>query len=448
MEGGLRDRGTQQAGCIIRINGKVVTNGINKPPGVICTSPSTTFPTRKTTEKSLAQMARTTDVINLSCGAKRAYSHLESNSQGKGILSDTGLRLHNAPLSYSGGMFEFQFDRPEKCINIPRDFLPVTGTDEAIQKSAIRHAKSSAPEDVNDMFAFIKEVRAAVRRQVKAEICLQHGRDCKTAGIRYKNGFAGNKEEVFRAWTTCNPDKNMIKKMHTLLYRTFCSDEIEELTYFAYVSFGFWLDKDADGALLSHKNAGDLKAKKCSIRTMVRTTARDHVRGRYTRKSAIPHGIILTISQDEERELGRHKRKEMKTNHFDFRRFVKGWKSPKHLAYCSQLGYSIQPIPELEPVVNDSVDETSTAASSHSTNDGISELAALLERPKDNKKVNHLLQRMLLSSSSFILIFVVLQEPAHKRPKTGEVSQRHLHSSLVLISHVGFIKFQNLGHPT
>ena len=70
MEGGLRDRGTQQAGCIIRINGEVVTNAINEPPGVICASPSTTFPTRKTTEKSLAQMARTTDVINLSCGAK------------------------------------------------------------------------------------------------------------------------------------------------------------------------------------------------------------------------------------------------------------------------------------------------------------------------------------------------------------------------------------------
>lgn len=242
----------------------------------------------------------TTEAMKLSDGAKRAHEFLRRKSEGKGIISSDGHRRDPAPVGHHGGMFEFRFDRPANCVNIPRDLFPISGTKEAIRKSAIRHSASNKEEDVDDMAAFITEVRLAVRSKIKACVRLRHTQDIREAQIPYNGRTATSKEEVFKAWTSCNPDAEIIQKLHNLLYCTFPPSTIDFITYETYLHYGLWLDKDADGALLTHKQAGDNKAKKCSIRSLVVVVAREYVRGRYSRKTDIPHGLILTISKDDE----------------------------------------------------------------------------------------------------------------------------------------------------
>lgn len=97
------------------------------------------------------------------------------------------------------------------------------------------------------------------------------------------------------------------------------------------------------------------QGKACSIHHMVVTTAREHIRARYARKSLIPHGLKLTISKHNGDDPCEHKRlrssqlrKIREKTAFDYKRFVKGWKSPKHVAYCKENGFTIPSIPELE----------------------------------------------------------------------------------------------------
>lgn len=291
------------------------------------------------------EILRTSEAMRLSQAAQRAYDFFQRKSKGKGIISEDGIPCDPAPNVHLGNMFEFHFDRPRNCVNIPRDLFPISGTDEAIRKSAIRHAASNKEEDVADMAVFIKEVRLAMKNKIRACVKLELTRDIRRIKIPYNGRTATTKEEVFKAWTSCNPNREMIEKIHELLYQSFPAPTVNMITYETYLHYGLWLDKDADGAMLTHKQAGGLKAKKCSIHNLVVVVAREFTRSRYSRKSDIPHGIILTISRDEQRvSLGRRKG----TGAFDFRRFVKGWKSLKHIRYCEDRQYTIPSIPELD----------------------------------------------------------------------------------------------------
>ena len=258
------------------------------------------------------------------------------------------MRLYPHPRSYNRPKFEFNFDRPELCVIIPRDFFPEVGTDSSIRMCAIRHAESQDERHVEDMFCLIKELRCEIREVIKMKMRWHFTTHIKLAKIPYNNRCAQTKEEVFKAWVTCNPDRFLIQQFHTLLYQSFSSQVYDSFVYDIYLDFGLWLDKGADGALLTNKNAGDHKARTCSIRRMVVMMCRDYVRGRFCRKSLIPHGIILTISRDENRSsLGRRKRKKANSE-FEFKRFVKGWRSPKHLLYCKENNFTIPSIPKLE----------------------------------------------------------------------------------------------------
>ncbi len=302
--------------------------------------PSTANQTRK--------VLATTSRMELSDAAKRAHARLQANSDGKGIISSDGVRLYPHPMSYNRAQFEFNFDRPEQCVIIPRDFFPDVGTDSAIRTCAIRHAESQDERHIQEMFCLINELRNEIREVIKLKIRWHFMTHIQLAKIPYQNRFAANKEEVFKAWATCNPDRFLIEKFHNLLYDSFSPEVYDSMTYDIYLDFGLWLDKAADGALLTNKNAGDHKARACSVRRMAVMIGRDYVRGRYTRKSIIPHGIILTISRDSDRLiLGRRKRKKG-TSEFEFKRFVKGWRSPKHLLYCKENNFTVPSIPELE----------------------------------------------------------------------------------------------------
>ena len=131
-----------------------------------------------------------------------------------------------------------------------------------------------------------------------------------------------------------------------------------------------------------------MKAKKCSIRNLVVVISREVVRARYSRKADIPHGVILTISKDAERSsLGR--RKTNRKAPFDFKRYVKGWKSLKHIRYCSDRSYKIPSIPELENSGASSLEREKDAAEVSdgslpelSDSDGIGHLAAIFQRKK------------------------------------------------------------------
>ena len=336
----------------------------------------------------------TTDSMKLTDGAKRAYEYLARKTEGKGLISEDGYHLHPAPSVWTGEMFEFNFDKPPRCIIIPRDLLPLTGTDAAIRKAAIRHAATNKEEDVDDMAALIKELRSAVKSKIKGFVLVQHSKDIRDIQIPFKGRTATSKEEVFKAWTSCNPTPELIQKFHALLYDTFGPKMINFITYQTYIYFGLWLDKDAHGVLLTNKQAGDHKAKKCCIRNLVVVAAREHVRGRYSRKSDIPHGIILTISKDEERsELRRRK----SNDQFDFRRYVKGWRSQKHIRFCQDNKYDIPSIPSLDSKLPQQTNMTAFF-SNPDDNQVSDDMVALAETSNTSEKCSRIDE---VSSSAF-----------------------------------------------
>lgn len=155
---------------------------------------------------------------------------------------------------------------------------------------------------------------------------------------------AMNKDDLFKAWTQGNPDADLIRKIHGLLYNSFTKEIINGITYRCYLEFGLWLDHLDDDTWLSSSN-GYTKAKTCSIHHMVVTTQREYIRARYGRKDLIPHGIFLTVSKDS-KDAERKRFKRLKTSElmkirsstaFDYERYVKGWKGPKHLGYGFEM---------------------------------------------------------------------------------------------------------------
>lgn len=320
------------------------------------TSPPEEHVFYKTVNEPAVVELTTERLMRLSDKALAAYEYLRMKTGDKGVI-DYG-KPNPAPKACHESLFEFTFDRPKNAINIPRDFFPQSGTYDAIHEHASRHAFDLKEDSVDQMHAFILELRRKVKSKIRADIAVQHAHDIRQAKIVVpgENRTAINKEDLFKAWTQGNPDGELIQKIHGLLYNSLTREVINSITYRCYLEFGLWLDKDADDIFLVAKN-GVRKAKACSIHHMVVTTAREHVRARFARKALIPHGIILTVSKDSSsdstKEMARLKTSDLKkirqSKAFDFKRFVKGWRGTAHIKYCKDHGYEIPVIPELDP---------------------------------------------------------------------------------------------------
>ena len=93
------------------------TSSIRTAKGITVDAPSVNLDS--STACNSAEVIRTDEAMKLSDGAQRAYDYFKEKTEGKGIISEDGLRRDPAPLSHNGSMFEFHFDRPTNCVNIP-----------------------------------------------------------------------------------------------------------------------------------------------------------------------------------------------------------------------------------------------------------------------------------------------------------------------------------------
>lgn len=291
-----------------------------------------------------------TPTMKLTDEATRAREYLLSKVEGgdckeKGIIHN-GVRSHPAPPNYDGDHCELNFDRPAGFVSIPHDFFPSTFKDEALQRIATHHAKDTTASSIMEMAAFIKEVQLKVVETAKSNIMKTHTESILDAKIPYKTTYAVNKDQLFKSWNLCNPEPELMKKYHDLLYKKFeTPGVIQQLEYSIYIKCKIWPDNCTDSpGWYTCTKSGKKKQKANSVRRIINNKIRDLVRNRFSRKQDIAHGIMLGVSVSKGAKLGRRS----KEKEFSLLRCVSGWKSPKHLNYCNENGYSIPEVGELE----------------------------------------------------------------------------------------------------
>lgn len=125
----------------------------------------------------LNEAVLTCDAMELSAKAKLAHDWLRQKTGSRGKI-DPG-EDKSAPKSYDGILFELKYDRPAHAVIISRDFFPISGTYDAIRMSALMHAKSTSPSSIEEMHAFILEVRRRVKAKIRADVAVQHSHDIR-----------------------------------------------------------------------------------------------------------------------------------------------------------------------------------------------------------------------------------------------------------------------------
>jgi hypothetical protein len=233
---------------------------------------------------------------------KAAIEELRKLSQTQGLLDASGKDLPPLPEKpWLEGNWMAKFKKPSGFVVLNRSFLPLKREDYSdplkLQLQAFRNLPAqSSEESAKNMAKLFPEMKTHFGNAIESFLERVLTESFQKEGVTYRGKVVKNTAEALKAWKTETISLKKVESYFKILYGMFDQQEyMQMLEYQLYMELGIWFTSNPDDE--KDYTFTKKKIRATFLRHMMRDKWRDNFRGRYQRKSEVPHGVMLTVSK-------------------------------------------------------------------------------------------------------------------------------------------------------